>query len=598
MNRNRKKISQKKITPLTSPRPLGSSARISTKGYSESYREICSEIHVMPSSRITSNLRNCELKLNVDDLKNSDLKSIQASLPAFHLLKRIYAWGQNFSDLISDDDFNYSHSRSIIPSATEPFLKLKSPKKFYLVPNPHDKSDSEIHIDPGTICNSRNRSFNAKILKSLSLNMINNTVMTDIKLIGLKIGKEGWNFLAEGLDGQSPIINLQINFCKLKDEDLSILIPPLMKSQTIKNLDLSSNELEESCGYEIGRIINMQRERRDHDMWIAGLRGNQIENFNKEGLEELNLSNNKLKDKAVYDLCHTFYHDSVLRSLDLKKNKITFEGIKEIVSLLYSNSTLLFLDIRENVNDEQTGILKAIISKLRKNFSSYRRENAGEEKMSWEIKLMNLQQSVDPIFISEPNSPKNEKPSKKVNFRKDSSDSDEYKNDALINKYNIKPEEEEESKNESESDSESEDYIKPRHGLGSEHPPLQEQREKIHSECSQCLEYERALFKAESNCVTLNLENANLKKQIDVLTKNERNQQSWSNSAISRVEGQVYIPQPESISVTNASKHVQGGTGDDRGVLQRIEAMMSELTRLMDVLEVSNRPGNAQSSML
>mmetsp|Transcript_17149 Transcript_17149/g.17050 ORF Transcript_17149/g.17050 Transcript_17149/m.17050 type:complete len:97 (-) Transcript_17149:1043-1333(-) len=96
--------------------------------------------------------------------------------------------------------------------------------------------------------------------------MINNTVMTDIKLIGLKIGKEGWNFLAEGLDGQSPIINLQINFCKLKDEDLSILIPPLMKSQTIKNLDLSSNELEESCGYEIGRIINMQRERRDHDM--------------------------------------------------------------------------------------------------------------------------------------------------------------------------------------------------------------------------------------------------------------------------------------------------------------------------------------------
>ncbi|CAG9321044.1 unnamed protein product [Blepharisma stoltei] len=594
MKRNRKKISQKLFTPLTSPHPLGSSARISTKGYSESYREICSKIHIMPNNHITSDLRNCEMKLNVDELKDKDLKSIQASLPGFQLLKRIFIWGRNFTDLVLEHDF-YS-SGSMIPSASEPFLKVKSPRKFYLVPNPEDKSDSEIHIDPGTVCNSRNRSYNAKVLKSLSLNMANNRAMTDIKLIGLKIGKEGWNFLAEGLEGEIPLVNLYINFCKMEDENLSVLIPPLMKSKTIKNLDFSSNELEESSGYDIGRIINMQIERRDHDMWLAGLRGSYIENPNKEGLEELNLSNNKLKDRAIYDLCHAFYHDNVLRCLDLKKNKITLDGIKEIVSLLYSNSSLLFLDIRENVNNEGTGILKAIITKLRKNFAEYSHEN--EENKAWKSKLMKLQQAIDPIFISEPNSFKHEKQPKKVKLRrKDTFDSDEYKNDELANKYLMKSHSEEISKNSSESDSESEEYIRPRQSLGNEHYLLQGQRS--HDKCLQCHEYEEALENAENVCRALSIENTNLKKQIETLRKNDRNQQSWSNSAISRVEGQVaYIAQPESISAINASKQAQGGTGDDRGALQRIEAMMSELTRLMDVLEMSNRAGNAQSSVL
>lgn len=556
MNSSRKNVSQGRSTPLTSPRPLNSTGRATNRGYSESYRDICSEIKVVPSTKISSDLRKCELKVNLDELKSTDLKSLQAALPCFPLLKKVYVWGQNFTEIIIESETQPSNyrSRSLVASASEPNYKSKSPRKHYKVPNPTDKSDSEIHIDPGSVCNSRNISFTAKILKSIALNMGNNTEMTEIKLIGLKISKVGWNFLSSGLESQSPISSLVINFCKLRDEDLCILIAPLMQNKTLKVLDLSSNELEESCGYEIGRVINMQRERRDHEIWLSGLRGSKIENISTDGLEDLNLANNRLKDKAIYDLCHTFYHDTYLRSLDLRKNCISLDGIRELLSLLYSNTTLIYVDIRENLNEEQTGILKALISKLRKNFSSYRKQNQSAENALWGIRLMELQQAVEPILISESNSPKTERQApKRVNFKNDYSEcSDEYKNssqDIHIQQYNH-------HHNISESDpDESESYIRPRQGLGYDHrhPELQENGEKAYDQCPMCQEYERALFKTESNCVSLNLENARLKKQIESMMKNERNQQSWSNSAISRVDGPVFIPQPESISVINGS---------------------------------------------
>jgi len=523
--------------------------------HTQIYKTVSSKLHIKPSPKILQNLKHYHIKTSLDSLEERDIKTLCASLPKLQLLIRFHIWGKEFENVA----LNPNSKRALsVPGGTVPppaskKIKADHAKRKYKFPNPNNKSATEIHSDPGTVCFSRNTQFTYKVMKALSSNLSSNKCLSELKLVGLKVSKESWSLFGTGLKGNSPIEYLAITYCKLKDQELELFAPSLMHHQTLRKLDLSNNQLSSNCGFDLSRIINKHSERKDLLIWAEALRG-KPQTIPQSGLQELCLTNNHICDKTVLDLCGALYHDTWLRTLDLRRNKVSKEGLQELSNLLHTNHTLILLDVREN-EQLPPKLGKFIVNKLKKNLKKFRKTPSNHPEVKWEQKLEELQKELSPLLTTEvpdPNQPI---------IPKSNSDS-------FLGFHKIYEVDEESC------------LSTQRLRKGSEHPPLQQTERATTQNCPRCYEFEQALFRAESNVVSLNLENSKLRKQLEGLGKAD----SWSNSLIS--QGQVE-------SLTN--KLQPGITGEESDVLNRIEQLMGELTRLMDTLEYS-RPQNPSNS--
>jgi hypothetical protein len=498
--------------------------------YIAQYKTACGDKRPHPA--LLKSIKNYELKLCLDSVNEDDVNGISKALPTFALLKRVQLWGKHFTEVALNPDISFElvNLGASMPKMPRPRLKKDVGKRRYDYPNPYDKSKSEVIEDPGQICISRNPTFTKKLFLGISKNISINSALCEIRIIGLKIMLDCWELLAKGLMHKTPLTYLALNYCKLDDAALEVLTPALRRQDMLRKLDLSHNDLSSKAGYSLGRIISRHGERRDEEVWAYGLRGELPDVL--QGLEELCVANNKLDDRAISDLCGFLFHDVWLHVLDLRRNSLSAAGLLEVANLLSTNSSLLVLDFRDNTSSQYA---EYMVDRMHHNFKRFERTYGVRDDQNWMIKLHELKQSIS--------SPQTESTKASPGMLRVKSLGDLWSG---------------------------RDYTQPSSD--------DDRMEVADLDCENCRELEEELREARDQIVALTSENRTTR----------RNVQSWSDSNISQEP--MSLPQGESTTLRG------GGTGEEAesDLLMKIEHMMSEVTRLMDALEVSQRLGRCR----
>jgi len=63
----------------------------------------------------------------------------------------------------------------------------------------------------------------SRLAQAIGLNSARNEKVMDLHLVGLQIGKQGWEQLGSGLSRNHSIQEIVINFCKLRDDGVAHL---------------------------------------------------------------------------------------------------------------------------------------------------------------------------------------------------------------------------------------------------------------------------------------------------------------------------------------------------------------------------------------
>lgn len=117
---------------------------------------------------------------------------------------------------------------------------------------------------------------------------------------------------------------------------------------SIEYLDLQCNDLNDSHGYTLAKIISTQFEMRDNLKWKLGLRLPQEIDVSKLGIRFIHLGRNAIGNKGAIQLAQAIKQDAYLRAVNFNRNKIGEAGIKELVQACHANSNLLVMDVTQN----------------------------------------------------------------------------------------------------------------------------------------------------------------------------------------------------------------------------------------------------------
>jgi len=301
----------------------------------------------------------------LDRLRPKDCTALIAVLSVAAALVRIQIFGKMFA------------SQAISPNVS--MVKLEPggamPPNDHLAilrakerPNPWEKSATMQHIDPGTIRLSRRQELILPLFKSLGSNLALNQMITDLRLVGLKVPAEGWKWLSRGLKANRSLEYLSLNYCRIRDEEIAILSPAIERCVHLRKLDLSNNSLGNKSGFHLARIISLHSLHKDESIWRSSLRGGDLSSEEGNFLQEVCLANNQLDDFAVFELCRALGLDCWVRALDLRRNKVGAEALKAIWSVLRSNEHLLVVDVRETPAEDLKEVA-LIVAALQRNFT-------------------------------------------------------------------------------------------------------------------------------------------------------------------------------------------------------------------------------------
>ena len=302
-------------------------------------------------------------------MERRDLDPVFTCLPLMTVITSIQFTGEAFQEVSKQPNISAS---AVILGSSVPNKALKPSRKPPNPPNPWDKTASMVVKTPSEVKLSRWPGVVVKLMKSLALNMQSTLTLSELRLVGLKVGKIGWKALAEGFVSSCPMEFLAINYCKMDDNALEFLTPGLKTLLRLRKIDLSNNQLSDRCGFFLSRLINMHGIRKDEISWLNNLRSGMTTPASAPlGLQEICIANNKISDKSIFDLCHALSFDAWMQVLDLRRNPISEEGIREILSMIQSNTSLLYVDIRETgLRDPH--FTRKMFQKLRKNLNNAR----------------------------------------------------------------------------------------------------------------------------------------------------------------------------------------------------------------------------------
>ena len=464
----------------------------------------------------------------IDELDPSDIHLLAVFLNKAVACPRILLWGKSSQVLTSETDMSYGKQ------------DLASPKAKVVTKAQRLQKAKSGKIEMGVVHSLVEM---GKIAKGLEGHLRGTKELQELKLVGVRFGMEGWKALSRGLADARGLRYFGIISCELSDTCLYSLATGLISIQGLRKLDLSHNLLSKACGFDISRIISQQGERRDEVIWAHGLRGETPTQGLSEGLEQLSLAFNQISDTATADIARVLHSDVWLKVLDLRQNELSEVGVTMLAEVLKTNKSLLFVDVRSNQCPDDLNAHRIIYNRLRRNVIRYRKKHKRDDNQ-WERRLLELAACIDPEAVAHPT----------------------YQPEVETADFNFAQEfraalELEEGEDRVDS-------------------PIVTER-ILEEDCENCRNVERRLHTAEDRISELETENAQLRKQIQLLRI-----QHFSQGSIS----QHTLTNAEIMSVTGASqKPAQGGTGEelDSNTLFKIEQMMNELTRLMDALETS-----------
>ena len=85
-----------------------------------------------------------------------------------------------------------------------------------------------------------------------------NIGITKLDLSGNEnVGTSGWRDLAQALKKNTEIQTLSLDYNKLRDDDLSVLIEGLKENKTLRSLDLESNKITNDGAAEMKYLLSV-----------------------------------------------------------------------------------------------------------------------------------------------------------------------------------------------------------------------------------------------------------------------------------------------------------------------------------------------------
>jgi hypothetical protein len=179
----------------------------------------------------------------------------------------------------------------------------------------------------------------------LGLALAQNVTITKLNLYGSAIESlDAIGALAEGLSRNRHLQHLDISYCQLRDEGVSLLVEQLVHHPTLLNLDLSGNYCRSESMACIVKLLLQE----DHPLLHLNLTNQHAGEFGGSfditmlglamrsncSLESLDLSFNMLYDDDMPNLVVALTKNTTLKLLNLMSNQLTTKGISTIAKYL------------------------------------------------------------------------------------------------------------------------------------------------------------------------------------------------------------------------------------------------------------------------
>lgn len=81
------------------------------------------------------------------------------------------------------------------------------------------------------------------------------TLLKYVHILNMTISAYGWQSLAKGLAASQSLETLKINLCEIDRDGLSNFADGMKSNQSILYLDFSFNNIKDSCGDILARMI-------------------------------------------------------------------------------------------------------------------------------------------------------------------------------------------------------------------------------------------------------------------------------------------------------------------------------------------------------
>ena len=108
---------------------------------------------------------------------------------------------------------------------------------------------------------AQNMFLNSPLIHSLKPNLISNKRLKLLQIWGITLSKDSWRNLSEWISNAQFLETLAINKCSLSFEFLQSLEDSLRNCENCQTLDLRGNNIPDSMGGLIVRIMQAQTEK-------------------------------------------------------------------------------------------------------------------------------------------------------------------------------------------------------------------------------------------------------------------------------------------------------------------------------------------------
>lgn len=162
--------------------------------------------------------------------------------------------------------------------------------------------------------------------------------LKSLTIIDIKLSQPSWTVLANGLRESRTLEALKLNMLHIDRQALTVISDAMKINSSVTKLDLSYNDISDSNGDVLARIISNQTQNRDNLKWKNDLRrlqlppqGESSKNGQRKartggdvkGLKELYLVQNKLGAFFIKCMLDALKFDDYIRVIDLRKNRLT-----------------------------------------------------------------------------------------------------------------------------------------------------------------------------------------------------------------------------------------------------------------------------------
>lgn len=122
-------------------------------------------------------------------------------------------------------------------------------------------------------------------------------------------------------------------------------------NSSIQVINLAYNNIKDSDGDLIAKMVSYQTQNRDQLKWKGDLRTQQ--QINKGGLTELHLQYNKLGGNFILSILNALKYDEYVKVLDLRKNLFSTTLLEDtttydLIRSLQRNESITNIDFRGN----------------------------------------------------------------------------------------------------------------------------------------------------------------------------------------------------------------------------------------------------------